>query len=96
MAEELQLTLRRRMRLAACAAAVGVVWLVVLPWAAQTAAVRERIARDEALGVDPSAKFYTELPAMPGIVARVEAIRRGANSARASTAIDSAAGSGTP
>lgn len=62
-----------RRRLAAWAGAAAVVWLAALPWASRTAAVRQRIARDEALGVDPCAKFYTELPAMPAIVARVRA-----------------------
>ncbi len=64
------------MRLAVCVGAIGVVWLAALPWAARMSAVRARIARDEAAGVDPSAKFYTELPGMPGILGRVEEIRR--------------------
>jgi len=34
------------------------------------------IDRHEADGVDPSAKFYSELPAMPMISRRVDEIRR--------------------
>ncbi len=77
MINTLTATMARRrdwLRLAACVAAMGVAWLVALPWLARTPAVRERIARDEAMGVNPSAKFYTELPATPRIVARVQEI----------------------
>lgn len=64
-------------RLAVCLAAIATVWLVVLPALAQVSAVRAMIDRHEAHGVDPSAKFYSELPAMPKISQRVDAIRRG-------------------
>jgi len=64
-------------RLAGCVGVIGVLWLVVLPWIARVEAVRARIARNEAMGVNPSAKFYTELPATPEILERVEAARRG-------------------
>ena len=52
------------------------VWLLLLPRVARWPVVQERIARDEHLGVDPSAKFYTELPAMPRVVDRLEAMER--------------------
>lgn len=63
-------------RLAVCLAAIAAIWLVVLPALAQVSAVRAMIDRHEAHGVDPSAKFYSELPAMPMISRRVDEIRR--------------------
>jgi len=63
-------------RLALCIAAIAVGWLVLLPWAAQTTSVQDMIERNETLGIDPSAKFYSELPAMPAILDRVAEIRR--------------------
>lgn len=89
---------RRRdwLRLAACVAAIWVAWLVVLPMIARTSTVRQRIARDEAMGVNPSAKFYSELPATPRILARVAEWRRRATSVSATMASDRAEGSGTP
>lgn len=63
-------------RLAAYAATLALVWLLILPAAARIPAIRQMIARHEAHGVDPSAKFYSELPAMPMISQRVEAIRQ--------------------
>ena len=41
--------------------AVSLVWLVVLPRIARIAAVQERIERNERLGIDPSAMFYSDL-----------------------------------
>jgi hypothetical protein len=55
--------------------AIAVCWLLILPLAAQRPIVRRHIKRNEFLGVDPSAKFYTELPAMPAIADRVDRIR---------------------
>lgn len=55
-------------RLALCIAGVATVWLVLLPWAAETPPVRRTIERNELLGINPSAKFYSELPAAPEIV----------------------------
>ena len=40
-------------------------WLVALPRIGELPAVRTTIRRNESLGIDPSAKFYSELPAMP-------------------------------
>jgi hypothetical protein len=57
-------------------AALAATWLIVLPRLAQQPGVNAYILRNEALGIDPSAKFYTELPAMPGLVDRVDAARR--------------------
>ena len=66
----------RAARLAGYILAIAAIWLLLLPAAAQIPAIREMIARHEAHGVDPSAKFYSELPAMPMISQRVEAIRQ--------------------
>jgi hypothetical protein len=63
------------MQLAGCVVTGGVLWLVVLPWIGRAPRVRAAIERNESLEIDPSAKFYSELPAMPGIVRRVEATR---------------------
>jgi len=63
-------------RLALLAAAAAILWLAVLPFIGREPGVRRYIERNESLGIDPSAKFYTELPAMPAIVERVEAARR--------------------
>jgi hypothetical protein len=63
------------MRLAASMAAVAIVWLVVLPRVAALSIVRAHIERNEAAGVDPAAKYYTELPAMPQILERVRRAR---------------------
>lgn len=64
-----------RARLAVCAAVAAVIWLAALPRAAQVSSVRAAIERNELNGVDPSAKFYSEIPAMPMISRRVDQIR---------------------
>lgn len=63
-------------RLAICLAAIALCWLGLLPLAARNARVQAMIEHNEALGIDPSAKFYSELPAMPEIIDRVRAARR--------------------
>jgi hypothetical protein len=62
--------------LIACTAAAAVVWLALLPQLAELPRVRAMIARNESLGIDPSAKFYSELPAMPRLVDQVRSARR--------------------
>jgi hypothetical protein len=61
-----------RYSLAAAIATVAIVWLTVLPLVGRQPVVRDYIDRNERLGVDPAAKFYTELPCMPGVYNRVE------------------------
>lgn len=63
-------------RLAICLAAIAAIWLLILPALAEVSTVRTMIERHEADGVDPSAKFYSELPAMPMISRQVDEIRR--------------------
>ncbi|HMP06411.1 MAG TPA: hypothetical protein PJ982_08695 [Lacipirellulaceae bacterium] len=71
---------RRRLpgaaRLAACLAVAAAAWLAVLPRVGRLPAVRAMIQRNEALGIDPAAKFYTELPAMPRILEQLRDMRR--------------------
>jgi hypothetical protein len=64
------------LRLVVAAFLVGFVWLTILPYIARMPTVRSFIERNEALGIDPSAKFYTELPAMPRLLERIRAARR--------------------
>jgi hypothetical protein len=64
-----------RTRLAACLAAIAACWLLALPMAARTSVVRGMVERNRRLGIDPSAKFYSELPAMPRVCQRMEAVR---------------------
>jgi len=47
------------------------VWLGVLPLVGEQPGIREFITGNESQGIDPSAKFYSELPAMPRIVLRM-------------------------
>ncbi len=67
---------RHRLQLAAAVGVGALVWLVVLPLVARQPAVRATIDRNEQLGIDPTAKFYTELPAMPDLYERVTSARR--------------------
>lgn len=61
--------------LAACLVIAGI-WLVVLPALGRTRAVREHIELNVRNGIDPSAKFYTELPGMPLILERMDSAHR--------------------
>ncbi len=65
-----------RYRLVAMFAIVVGVWLGVLPLIGRISPVRVYIERNEALGIDPSVKFYTDLPAMPAIYDRIQNSRR--------------------
>lgn len=49
-------------RLLLCASLVAVAWLELLPRGAELPIVRDHIERLRRLGIDPRAKFYTELP----------------------------------
>ena len=62
----------RASKLAAAIAVAAVVWLAVLPALGRLPAVRQHIARNNSLQIDPSAKFYSELPAMPELLRRIE------------------------
>ena len=68
--------LSRWRRLAAALLLLAGVWLVVLPLVGGNPAIRRYIERNERLGIDPSVKFYSELPAMPSILADIRAMRQ--------------------
>jgi len=61
-------------RLTLWLAAIAIAWLIVLAAVARRHAVREAIERNDSLGVNPTAKFYSELPGMPRVNHRVESI----------------------
>jgi len=63
-------------RLLAAGAAIAVVWLVVLPAVGRIPAVEAYIARNEAAGIDPSVKFYSEVPCMSLVIERVDSAHR--------------------
>jgi len=65
-------------QLLAAVTAVVIVWLGILPQIGRAPRVQAYIEHNEHLGIDPSVKFYSELPAMPAIIERVESARRGA------------------
>ncbi len=47
-------------------------WLIVLPSVSEIPSVRERIERNRSAGINPTALFYTDHPAMPEIEKRIE------------------------
>lgn len=62
--------------LAVAVGVLGIGWLVVLPWLAKHPAIDARLQWLEARGIDASATYYTELPAMPSILDRISQRRR--------------------
>jgi len=60
-------------RLSFAAVAIIAVWLVVLPALGQLASVRHRIDGNHAAGINPTAVFYTDHPAMTDIERRIAA-----------------------
>jgi hypothetical protein len=66
---------RHGSQLALGLAVIGAIWLLILPALAEVSTIRTTIDRHEAHGVDPSAKFYSEVPAMPMIIRQVDEIR---------------------
>ncbi|MBX7074859.1 MAG: hypothetical protein K1X71_17085 [Pirellulales bacterium] len=59
-------------RLALAVLAIAAIWLVVLPRIGALPMVREYIAHNEALGINPAGKFYSEVPAMLRLLDRDE------------------------
>jgi hypothetical protein len=57
-------------------AVVAAIWLAGLPHLGRQPSIRRYINANEALGIDPSAKFYTELPGMPAFYSRIDDARR--------------------
>lgn len=62
------------LRLVLVTACVAVLWLVVLPRVGEVEHVRAMIDHNERRGVDPSAKFYSELPMMPRVRERIRSV----------------------
>ncbi|HEY4310652.1 MAG TPA: hypothetical protein VGN12_14475 [Pirellulales bacterium] len=58
--------------LAVAIVAVAVLWLKILPAVGRQPAVQDYVRHNEELGIDPAAKFYTELPCLPAALHRVE------------------------
>ncbi|MBI1345284.1 hypothetical protein GC163_03255 [bacterium] len=56
-------TFHRWLTLSGIIATMSVIWLIVLPAIAHWPTVEATIARHHQLGIDPSAKFYSELDA---------------------------------
>ena len=59
-------------RLALWTVVLAIVWLTVLPFIGRQPNIDAYIQQNERLGIDPSAKFYTEVPAAPDLVERVQ------------------------
>lgn len=62
--------------LAAGGCAIVAVWCGLLPWIAAWPGVARRLAELDAQGIDPSAMYYSELPAMDGVMADLDRIHR--------------------
>jgi hypothetical protein len=67
---------RGYLALATTALVAIAVWGVILPRLARLPAVVAWTLRNNALGIDPSAKFYTEHEAYPAYVQRVRQVRQ--------------------
>jgi hypothetical protein len=68
--------LRRWGGLAASVLVVAGIWLLVLPVIGAQPRVQTMIENNERLGIDPSAKFYTELPGMERFLQRIDDTHR--------------------
>ncbi|MDZ4688035.1 MAG: hypothetical protein SH850_23420 [Planctomycetaceae bacterium] len=53
-----------------------VTWGVLLPWLGRQPSITAVIDRNEALGIDPSAKFYTETESTRHAQTRLESMQR--------------------
>jgi len=68
--------LRPWVRLLGSLVVMAAIWLGGLPYVGRQPSIRRYIDQNEALGIDPSAKFYTELPGMPAFCSRIDDARR--------------------
>ena len=69
-------TVRGWLRLAGCAAAIGLIWLGVLPWIADRPSVQRQLEFLDQRQIDPSAMFYTELEAMDDVRDHMTEVRQ--------------------
>ena len=58
-----------------CAVTIGTVWCIGLPYLASRQSMRAYTQWLDERGIDPSAMYYTELPAMDRILERLERTR---------------------
>lgn len=65
----------------AAMALIAALWLGVWPAVSQRPAIHAMIERNRDLGIDPSAKFYTEQEASSSALVAIESARRRAPSA---------------
>ncbi|MGQ0636355.1 MAG: hypothetical protein ACT4QC_17220 [Planctomycetaceae bacterium] len=56
--------------------AIGLVWWAGLPAVAKYPAIDARLRELDAAGIDASAMFYSELPAMDGVFLRLDRMER--------------------
>jgi hypothetical protein len=69
-------SLRRWSALLLSLAAIASIWLGVLPRLANRSETRRQIDFLDARGIEPGAMFYTELSAMHGVIARMDAFHQ--------------------
>jgi hypothetical protein len=51
---------------------LAIIWFALLPFLGRQPSIASYIQRNERLGIDPSAKFYTEVPAAPELIERMQ------------------------
>lgn len=51
---------------------MAAIWGIALPWIASRPTIARRLSDLEAQGIDPSAMYYTELPAMEHVLFRLD------------------------
>ena len=68
-------------RLLAASAVIAALWLGVWPALSRRPGIRAAIERNRALGIDPSAKFYTEQEANANALIAIDSARRRAPAA---------------
>ena len=67
---------KRWLSLAAALGIVALIWLIALPLLARQPEVQAHIERNKQAGIDPSVRFYSELPEMPAYLERIDSAHR--------------------
>ena len=62
--------------LAALTGGIALVWSMLLPWIAERPLIARRLDELDRQGIDPSAMFYSELPAMEEVRLGLDRLRR--------------------
>lgn len=55
---------------------MSLIWSMLLPWIAERPRIARRLEELDRQGIDPSAMFYSELPAMEEVRFRLDRLRR--------------------